>query len=333
MLYDLYAHKYANQTFDVIISTDDNALNFLREYHGEIFPNVPIVFCGVNNTKVPDLVDRNIFTGIMEIWAAKENVKLILALHPQTRQIVVINGNTPSSEYQWRKLKLAFSEFDNIDFKRLDSTFSMVEIKDYLRKLPKESVVLYSAIFRDKTGTYFGHKDTLERISKVNSRPIYGRSCSKSGRMPEKLKALDLPRLIVKDVMTRQISSCVDDDTIQTGIETLMEIKSSAILVTDINQYPVGVLSKTDLNRAFAHCVPLVDSVSKIMGRPIVTCSPFDTLLDTLQKMLLLNLKRLFVVEPEDGKATGVLSLSDAARFRSGTCRACSATRELPSLE
>ncbi len=174
---------------------------------------------------------------------------------------------------------------------------------------------------------------TLSYSDIVGQMYQYCRSCSKSGRMPEKLKALDLPRLIVKDVMTRQISSCVDDDTIQTGIETLMEIKSSAILVTDINQYPVGVLSKTDLNRAFAHCVPLVDSVSKIMGRPIVTCSPFDTLLDTLQKMLLLNLKRLFVVEPEDGKATGVLSLSDAARFRSGTCRACSATRELPSLE
>jgi len=174
MLYDLYTHKYANQTFDVIISTDDNALNFLREYHGELFPHVPVVFCGVNNTKVPDLVDRNIFTGIMEIWAAKENVKLILALHPHTRQIVVINGNTPSEEYQWSKLEPIFSEFDNIDFKRLDNAFSMVEIKDYLRRLPEESVVLYSAIFRDKTGTYYGHQNALERISKVNSRPIYG---------------------------------------------------------------------------------------------------------------------------------------------------------------
>jgi signal transduction histidine kinase/ABC-type uncharacterized transport system substrate-binding protein len=174
MLYDLYAHKYANQTFDVIISTDDNALNFLREYHGELFPHVPVVFYGVNNIKVPDLVDRNIFTGIMEVWAAKKNVELILALHPQTRQIVVINGNTPSSEYQWKRLEPIFSEFDNIDIKRLDSAFSIVEIKDYLRRLPEESVVLYLAIFRDKTGTYYGHKDALERISKVNSRPIYG---------------------------------------------------------------------------------------------------------------------------------------------------------------
>ncbi|MCP4608948.1 MAG: hypothetical protein GY845_09575, partial [Planctomycetes bacterium] len=174
MLYDVYAYKYANQTFDVIISTDDNALNFLREYHGEIFPHVPIVFCGINNAKIPKLVDRNIFTGILEIWAAKENVKLILALHPQTRQIVVINGNTPSAEYQWRKLKPIFSEFDNIDFKRLDSDFSMVEIKDYLRKLPEESVVMYSSMQWDKTDTYYSHQEALKHISKASSRPIYG---------------------------------------------------------------------------------------------------------------------------------------------------------------
>jgi len=174
MLYGLYAHKYANQTFDVIISTDDNALSFLREYHGEIFPHVPVVFCGVNNTKVPDLVDRNIFTGMLETSAAKETVKLILALHTQTRQIVVINDNTPSAEYQWRRLEPVISEFDNIDFKRLDSAFSMVEIKDYLRRLPEESVVLYLAIFRDKTGTYYSHRDGLEHISQVSSRPIYG---------------------------------------------------------------------------------------------------------------------------------------------------------------
>ena len=31
LLYNMYLHKYANYRFDIIISTDDNALNFLRE--------------------------------------------------------------------------------------------------------------------------------------------------------------------------------------------------------------------------------------------------------------------------------------------------------------
>jgi fibronectin type 3 domain-containing protein len=41
-LYDLYKYKYGNQTFDLIISSDDNAFNFLREYHEDLFPDTPI---------------------------------------------------------------------------------------------------------------------------------------------------------------------------------------------------------------------------------------------------------------------------------------------------
>jgi hypothetical protein len=67
MLHKLYSHKYSHQKFDVIISSDDNAFNFLREYHQEIFPDTPIVFCGVNNLKAPNLISRDHFTGILEI--------------------------------------------------------------------------------------------------------------------------------------------------------------------------------------------------------------------------------------------------------------------------
>ena len=43
-LYDLYKYKYSNQSFDLIISSDDNAFNFLLEYHDDLFPVTPVVF-------------------------------------------------------------------------------------------------------------------------------------------------------------------------------------------------------------------------------------------------------------------------------------------------
>ena len=52
---------------------------------------------------------------------------------------------------------------------------------------------------------------------------------------------------------------------------------------------------------------------------------------DAIQQMLIHDVQRLFV--HADASApdhiTGVLSLSDSARFRSGSCRACSAGRIL----
>ena len=36
-LYDLYVHKYKNKNFDLIVTTDDNALNFVHKYYEKIF--------------------------------------------------------------------------------------------------------------------------------------------------------------------------------------------------------------------------------------------------------------------------------------------------------
>ncbi len=43
--------------------------------------------------------------------------------------------------------------------------------------------------------------------------------------------------------------------------------------------------------------------------------------------MLLGDMGRIFVREDDSGVVVGVLSLSDAANYRSGTCRACVSSR------
>jgi hypothetical protein len=43
--------------------------------------------------------------------------------------------------------------------------------------------------------------------------------------------------------------------------------------------------------------------------------------------MLLKDVQRLFVHAQDPAQIIGILSLSDAARFRSGSCRACTPSR------
>lgn len=156
---------------------------------------------------------------------------------------------------------------------------------------------------------------------------LYCRACMKSGRQPQKIESSRLPRLTVQDVMTDQVVSCMANDRIGDAIEMLIAIQAGAVLVVDERHHPVGVISKTDLNRAYAHGRSLDDSAGDIMGYPVVTCATTDTLVDAIQKMFLLDLQRLFVMDPASETVQGVLALSDAARFRSGTCAACSASR------
>lgn len=49
LLRQLYEKKYSRIHLDAIITTDDDAFNFLKLYRDDLFIGVPVVFCGVNN--------------------------------------------------------------------------------------------------------------------------------------------------------------------------------------------------------------------------------------------------------------------------------------------
>jgi len=56
----LFKHKYKNRHLDCIILSDDFAFTFVLRYHDEIFPETPVVFCGVNYFKDSMIVNRPI---------------------------------------------------------------------------------------------------------------------------------------------------------------------------------------------------------------------------------------------------------------------------------
>jgi len=64
-----------------------------------------------------------------------------------------------------------------------------------------------------------------------------------------------------------------------------------------------------------------------VMSKPVVSCAAQADLADAIQQMLLKDVQRLFVHADDPGQIVGILSLSDAARFRSGSCRACTPSR------
>jgi len=47
-LLPVYIDKFKDNQFDVIIASDDAAFKFLLDYGNKIFPDIPVVFCGVN---------------------------------------------------------------------------------------------------------------------------------------------------------------------------------------------------------------------------------------------------------------------------------------------
>ena len=62
----LYRLKYARFPPDIIISSDDSALNFLLQRRESLFPGIPVVFCGINSRAPEELEAVPNMTGILE---------------------------------------------------------------------------------------------------------------------------------------------------------------------------------------------------------------------------------------------------------------------------
>ncbi len=134
-----------------------------------------------------------------------------------------------------------------------------------------------------------------------------------------------------REVMSLSVKSHFEHDCLFDIMETLSEYRFGAVLIVDSGKSPVGVVSKTDLIVAFRHGIPADTPAKTIMNTPVRTCRENDFLADVIRRMIFSEVHRLFVQSPHGSDTTGVISLTDAALVRSGSCRACTASRFLTS--
>ena len=106
--YQLFKTKYSEIEIDVIITSDNNALDFLLQFP-ELFPSAPVVFCGIGNVEDYVLPDR--FYGLREEEFFRESFDLALALRPDVKTLYLIYDQTESSLVNIRAIRALESEF------------------------------------------------------------------------------------------------------------------------------------------------------------------------------------------------------------------------------
>jgi len=156
----------------------------------------------------------------------------------------------------------------------------------------------------------------------------YCRACDRGLLKARRKKQEDgFQRLKVKDVMTPSVKAHRSDENLARIIEGLTAHQFGAVLIRDAHDQPVGVVSKSDLILAYKHGIAVDASAGSIMSMPVHSCDAQSYLAAAIQQMLIKDVQRIFVHAQDPRKIVGVLSLSDAARFRSGSCRACTSSR------
>lgn len=150
---------------------------------------------------------------------------------------------------------------------------------------------------------------------------------SKFGQELKKQGSNKISRFEVKDVMTYSLKTIEKDESLNRVMEELSMNRFSAVLVVDKKGMPCGVISKTDLVLNYKHGVDPLTKVETIMTYPVRTCEVNNLLEGAIRQMIFADVQRLFVHRESLYNIVGVLSLTDAARIRSGSCHACTGSR------
>src|SRR5271166_2281080 len=171
---DFFRDKYRERPPDLVIAVSGGALVFLAKHRTDLFAGAAIVYCPVAGDPHPDHVSD---AGIAELPVPDSiapTLEMILRLHPDTRQVVVVSGNGPRDRQMADTFRQEITTFGNrIAFTWL-TNLSMEELRAKLSRLADHTVVLYLTMFQDAAGKTFTPRQALEAFAPASRAPIYG---------------------------------------------------------------------------------------------------------------------------------------------------------------
>ncbi|SLM32492.1 putative Related to two-component system sensory/regulatory protein (Ntr family) [Desulfamplus magnetovallimortis] len=174
-LFDFYKIKYQDTRFDIIICSDNNALDFLIKYRHALFPDTPIVFCGINNFSPESMSgQRDFITGTVEEVDLKSTIDIAIKLHPDIRYVVFYGDDSPTCRHNKALLDKLIPEYEKILTFEYKINFNQTQMLDDVKKLKADRMILLATTVRTETGTLLSFEESAKEIEKVSHVPIYG---------------------------------------------------------------------------------------------------------------------------------------------------------------
>ncbi|WED24065.1 diguanylate cyclase [Vibrio sp. JC009] len=173
-LAELFLAKSHHIPFELIIAADNNALKLLNDHGEELFPDTPVVFCGINNFS-PGLISgiKNV-TGVVEEADAKATMDLMLKVHPQAKKIMVVLDKTITGLAIRKSIEKVQDQFANRAEIEFLTDFTWDSLQKKLAGLGPEYLVYLLTINRDRNNEFVSYIDGIELVNKASSVPVYG---------------------------------------------------------------------------------------------------------------------------------------------------------------
>jgi PAS domain S-box-containing protein len=168
--------KYGGRSdIDLIISCDDQALQFLLNEARDLFPGVPVVFCGVNDY-TPGVRSRGRpVTGVCEVVDINRNVALIPELCPWVRRVLVVTDPHTRTSLALRGRLAAAFRLRTPDLEvRFTGDVTPEELAARVSGLGRDTVVFLLLFSRDENGRDYTHEEAISLLAATCPVPVFG---------------------------------------------------------------------------------------------------------------------------------------------------------------
>ncbi len=167
--------KYSNIELDLILSSDNNAYDFLRENRDYLFPGVPVVFCGVNNFSDEQLDGLSGFTGVVEVFSARETIELALKIQPGLSTVYVLNDYLKTGRLWAKDIEADLADLANEKHLNIihSENITKKELLNLVGSFGKDTAILLGAYFSDSNQETFQYEEIAKFLSESSSVPVY----------------------------------------------------------------------------------------------------------------------------------------------------------------
>jgi two-component system, sensor histidine kinase len=166
-------HKYRRIPQDLVIVSDDEALNFLFRVRDELFPRVPVVFTGINNFTPERIADQTNITGVNEEINIARNLELGLRLFPRTSHVfAVVDEHSAVGRANLGQYRAVAEQFaSRVELGELLGLTGR-DSPELLRALPRDSLVLRLNNLLDGRGGYLSVSESMHIIAQESPGPV-----------------------------------------------------------------------------------------------------------------------------------------------------------------
>ncbi|SMP52946.1 PAS/PAC sensor hybrid histidine kinase [Desulfonatronum zhilinae] len=165
--------KYRSKPQDLIIASDDEALDFVFRVREKLFPRVPVAFAGINSFTPERIAGQSNITGVNEEISIARNLELGLRLFPRTSHVfAVVDERSTVGRANLRLYRAVADQFaSRVEMRELLNLTGQ-EAPEVLRALPRDSLVLRLNNLLDGRGGYLSVSESMHIISRESPGPV-----------------------------------------------------------------------------------------------------------------------------------------------------------------